>query len=62
MDLDAVKAAFQRALARELLGIEQVDAVMCEDGAAVMLHGYTADPDTAYVATFPLPVVNWRKM
>lgn len=57
LDLGAVKAAFQR----ELLGIEQVDAVIGEDGGTIMLYGYTADPDATYVATFSLPAVEWRK-
>lgn len=60
--LDAIKAAFQRALAREVMGIEQIDAVLCEDGETIMLHGYTADPDVSYVATFTRPAVNWQRM
>lgn len=59
--LERIKAAFQRALARDLLGIEQVDATLCEDGETVMLYGYTVDPETVYIATFPLPAVEWRR-
>lgn len=62
MEADMIKAVFQQALERELLGIVQVDADLCEDGETIMLHGFTDDPDVYYVATFPRPAVNWKRM
>lgn len=62
MDIEAIKGTFQRALERELLGITQVDADLCEDGETIMLHGFTDDPDVYYVATFVRPAVNWQRM
>ncbi|KGJ04997.1 hypothetical protein SAMN04487972_101330 [Paracoccus halophilus] len=59
--LEQIKAAFQRALAKDLLGIEQVDAVICDEGESVVLYGYTAHPDEVYIATLPLPAVHWRR-
>lgn len=59
--LEEMKAAFRHALVRGLYGIEQVDPVICEDGETVMLYGHTADPDVTYIATFPLPAIEWRK-
>jgi hypothetical protein len=60
-NLTAIKAALRRGLLKGFYGIEQVDAVVCEDGETVMLYGHTADPDVTYVATFPIPAVEWHK-
>lgn len=62
MDIEAIKGAFQRVLERELLGITQIDADLCEDGETIMLHGFTDDLDVYYVATFTRPAVNWQRM
>lgn len=62
MDAETLKGAFQRVLERELMGIVQVDAVLCEDGETIMLHGYTNNPEVHYVATFTRPAVNWQRM
>lgn len=58
---EAILIAFRRVLNEAVLGIEQVDAVLTEDGGHIMLMGYTADDDVTYVATFPVPVIEWRK-
>ncbi|MHA7865871.1 MAG: hypothetical protein ACX93U_00070 [Salipiger thiooxidans] len=61
MTTEETVAAIRSAFDRELLGIEQVDAVLCEDGGTLLLYGHTSDPSVTYTASFPLPAVEWRR-
>lgn len=58
---EEILTAFRRALDAAVRGIEQVDAVLTEDGAHILLIGHTADDDVTYTASFPVPVVEWRR-
>lgn len=59
---DDIAAAFRQALDREMLGIEQVDAEITEDGQRVFLYGHTSDPSVTYIASFPLPALEWKRV
>ncbi len=58
---EAIAPALRAALLGHVLGIEQADAVLAEDGSTIMLYGHTSDPDVTYVATFPVPPVTWKR-
>lgn len=58
---EEILIAFRQALQAQLLGIEQVDAELTEDIDRIVLIGHTADDDVTYVASFPVPVVDWRR-
>jgi len=36
--------------------VEQVDAVLCEDGRSVVFYAWTADPDACFVWSVSLPM------
>ncbi|GAA6202484.1 hypothetical protein [Aquicoccus sp. SU-CL01552] len=60
---DAILMAFRQSLDEQLLGIEQVDAVLCEDGAAIILYGHTSDPDVTFTASLPVPAaLEWSRI
>lgn len=37
--------------------IEQVDAVLCEDGRSVGFYGHTSDDDETFFFSVPLPIM-----
>lgn len=35
--------------------VDQIDAVLCEDGVTIMFYGHSHDPDRTYVAAISRP-------
>ncbi|NVK20855.1 MAG: hypothetical protein HWE30_19425 [Methylocystaceae bacterium] len=61
MTPEQLAMAFSQSFSQALFGIEQVDAVLCEDGGTLLLYGHTSDPSATYIASLPLPAVEWRR-